>query len=84
MENLVIIGKKPLEKYCFTVLDISNKFGKVVVRARGTNMVKAINLAEIVRRKFGLKVNGIKIGTEKVERDGKEKNISFIEINLKR
>jgi DNA-binding protein len=58
---------------------------EIVLKARGRAISHAVDIAEIVRRKFvqDATIKGVGIGTEVVEGDNKEKlNVSSIEIIL--
>jgi DNA-binding protein len=58
---------------------------KVVLKARGRAISKAVDVSEIVRNKFiqGLNLDDIKTGTEEVKReDGSVSNVSSIEIYM--
>jgi DNA-binding protein len=60
--------------------------GKVVIKARGKMISKAVDIAEIVRNRFitSVKVEDVKIGSETVtNNEGIKKNISSIELYLK-
>jgi len=87
-DNVVFIGKKPSMSY---VLAVVMQFGggqhEVHLKARGRATSKAIDVAEIVRNRFvqDAKVADIKIGTEELETETKEKiNVSILEITLKK
>jgi len=85
-DNVVFIGKKPVMNYviaCMTFLSSGSK--KVVLKARGRAISRAVDTVEVLRRSFakdaGLKE--IKIGTEEVTREkGQKSNVSTIEITL--
>ena len=86
-DNTVYIGKKPIMSY---VLAVVTQFGQghieVYIKARGKSIVRAVDVAEIVRNRFvsNCMVQAIQIGTEKLEsEDGFTKNISWIEIKLR-
>ncbi|MEM7819407.1 MAG: DNA-binding protein Alba [Candidatus Aenigmatarchaeota archaeon] len=87
-DNIVFIGKKPSMSY---VLAVVTQFGEgqqeISLKARGRSISKAVDVAEIVRNRFiqDVKVKDIKIGTEEIEAENKEKiNVSTIEIILKK
>jgi len=63
-----------------------SKVKDVTLKARGRAITTAIDVVEIVRRKFlkDLKTEKIEIGTEELPRDDGTRNVSTIEINLKR
>lgn len=94
--NVVFIGKKGVMAYVLAVITQFNKSSarEVVLKARGMSISTAVDVAEIVKRRFmaDAKVNDIKIGTEEVEsREVDEKTgqprimkVSSIEITLRR
>lgn len=85
-EDVVYIGRKPVMSYVLAaVTQYNTGEGKVVLKARGRAIAKAVDVAEIVRHKFieELYIDDIQIGTEKFEReDGTTSNVSSIEIYL--
>lgn len=87
-DNIVFIGKKPSMSY---VLAVVTQFGEgqseIHLKARGRAISKAVDVAEIVKNKFvqDAKVADIKIGTEEIESENKEKiNVSIIEITMRK
>jgi len=64
----------------------SSDVKEVSLKARGRAITTAVDTAEIVRRKFlkELKANKITIGTEEMQREDGTRNVSTIEIKLKR
>ncbi|MGC1120898.1 MAG: DNA-binding protein Alba [Candidatus Methanofastidiosia archaeon] len=86
-DDVVYIGRKPVMSYVLaavTQYNIGNS-NKVVLKARGRAISKAVDVSEIVRNKFiqELKIDDIKIGTEEVKReDGSASNVSSIEIYM--
>jgi len=84
-ENQVLVGQKPVMKYvvaCLTSFNTGAK--KVVLKARGRAISRAVDTAELLRRVFmkDVEVEKIEIGTEEVERSDKKSNVSTIEIAL--
>jgi len=85
-ENQVLIGQKPVMKYvvaCLTSFNAGSK--KVVLKARGRAISRAVDTAELLRRVFmkDVEVEKIEIGTEEIERSDRPKsNVSTIEIAL--
>ena len=84
--NLVRIGKKPIMNYvtaCVTLFNSGN--GKVMVRARGQAIEKAIDTVQMLKHSFlrDVLIKSINLGSEDVTRyDGTRGNISTIEITL--
>jgi archaea-specific DNA-binding protein len=88
-EALVYIGPKPTMTYVFQVVtQLNSGAGTVVVKARGNAIGKAVDVAEVVRRRFlegQVAVGAIAIETERLtNRDGREANVSSITIPLNR
>jgi DNA-binding protein len=85
MDNVVLIGKKPVMNYVVAVLTQLTSNDEVIIKARGKAINKAVDVAEMIRNRFikDIKIKKIEIGTDKVKNpDGKEVNVSTIEIIL--
>ena len=86
--NTIYVGTKPVMSYVLAVITYFNSSDvkEVALKARGRAITTAVDTAEIVRRKFlkELKAAKITIGTEELEREDGTRNVSTIEINLKR
>ncbi|MCW4027316.1 MAG: DNA-binding protein Alba [Candidatus Bathyarchaeota archaeon] len=87
--NAVLIGRKPVMNYvlaCITLFHGGAK--KIDVKARGKAISRAVDVVEIVRRRFlpDVKVGHIDIGTEQLQRieESGLMNVSTIEITLTR
>ncbi len=85
-ENVVYVGKKPTMSYVLAVItQFTNGQKEVHVKARGKAISKAVDVAEIVRKRFlqDVKIKNIEIGTEEREAEGGRKvNVSTIDILL--
>ncbi|MGD6933275.1 MAG: DNA-binding protein Alba [Candidatus Bathyarchaeia archaeon] len=88
--NAVLIGKKPIMNYVLACITFFHGGAKEVnIKARGKAISRAIDVAEVVRRKFlpDVKVKAIAIGTDQVQpqdEDAQLSNVSTIEIVLQR
>ncbi|MCQ6254718.1 DNA-binding protein Alba [Methanocaldococcus sp.] len=85
MDNVVLIGKKPVMNYVLAVLTQLTNNDEVVIKARGKAINKAVDVAEMIKNRFikDIKIKKIEIGTDKVKNpDGREVNVSTIEIVL--
>jgi len=85
--NTVFIGDKQVMKYVLsTIIQLKNNPSEVNIKARGKFISKAVDVAEIVRKRYtkGLKpkIKDIKIDTEKYKKEEKEIKISTIKISL--
>lgn len=85
-DNTIFVGKKPSMAYVLGVItQFSDGKEEVHVRARGKSISRAVDVAEIVRRRFAndVKLKSIEIGTEERELEDKSKiNVSTINICL--
>jgi len=86
-ESAVFVGNKPVMNYVLAVLTQFNNGAKeVAIKARGRAISRAVDVAEIVRKRFltDVDVKDIKISTEKVESEQGVANVSAIEIILEK
>jgi DNA-binding protein Alba len=87
--NTVLIGKKPTMNYVLACITFFHGGAKEVnIKARGKAISRAIDVAEVVRRKFlpSVKIKAIAIGTDQVQPQDEEaqlSNVSTIEITLR-
>jgi len=86
--NAVLIGRKPVMNYVLACITLFHGGAKEVnVKARGRSISRAVDVVEVVRRRFlpDVKVKKIGIGTEQLaprEEGGSPTNVSSIEITL--
>lgn len=85
--NIVLIGKKPVMNYvlaCLTLLQ--NGANDMVIKARGRAISKAVDVAQILTKKFTTDINisKININTEQVKsvETGNMSNVSSMEIHF--
>ena len=87
-KNAVYIGRKGTMNYCLVVVTIFNKGEQqCTIRARGRSISKAVDVAEITKRRFlpeMVEISEVKIGSEEIESDGGTKTVSTIDIELTR
>jgi len=85
-DNVIFVGRKPSMAYVLGVItQFSDGKPEVYVKARGKAISRAVDVAEIVRRKFlsDVRIKSIDIGTEERELQDKSKiNVSTISISL--
>lgn len=84
--NEIFVGKKPLMAYVTaTLVQLANE-DKVVVKARGNSITRAVDVAQIIEKRMdsmGYKLGETKLGTEQLQsQDGKTRNVSTIEIEI--
>lgn len=88
--NAVLIGKKPVMNYVLACITFFHGGAKIVkIKARGRAICRAIDVAEVVRRRFlpDVKIKSISIGTDQIqplEENTQLTNVSTIEIQLQR
>ena len=86
----VLIGRKPVMNYVLACITFFHGGAKEVnIKARGRSISHAIDVAEVVRRRFlpDVKVKSIAIGTDRIQPEdegAQQTNISTIEITLQR
>ena len=87
-ENVIFIGKKNAKSYVLAVItQINQGAKKIVLKARGRSISRAVDVAEMVKNRFAqdLKVKDIKISTEEVSNeDGSTIRVSAMEIILEK
>ncbi|MHC1637426.1 MAG: DNA-binding protein Alba [Candidatus Nezhaarchaeales archaeon] len=85
-ENIVIVGQKPAMNYVLACLTLFHQgFNDVVIKARGKAISKAVDVANIVKKKFipTVKVKSLELGSERlVTERGNVVNLSTITITL--
>jgi DNA-binding protein len=86
--DTIFIGKKPLMAYVTSTLIQLANIPSVNIKARGLSIGRAVDVAQIVARKTenaGYSIGNIQIGSELLEsEDGRTRNVSTIEIEVKR
>jgi len=85
--NTVFVGKKPVMNYVLACITLfQNGMNDVVIKARGRAISRAVDVAQILTKRFmnDLKVKNIAIDTEELknEETGRVSNVSTIEIHL--
>ncbi len=86
-DGTIYIGQKGAMAYVLAVMtQFSTGKSEINIKARGRAISRAVDVAEIVRRRFGsenVRVHGIQIGTEERETQDRGKiNVSTIAIKL--
>ncbi len=83
-----MIGRKPVMNYVLACITLfHNGVPEISVKARGRAISRAVDVVEIVRRRFlpDVKIKNVGIGTEQVTPSGEDSlpiNVSTIEIVL--
>lgn len=87
-EGSVLVGNKSVMNYVLAaVIQFNQGARRVLVKARGRAISRAVDVAEIVKSRFlkdEVDIAGVRIGSEQVGEGDKRRNISTIEIVLER
>ncbi len=86
-DDVIFIGKKGAMAYVLAAMtQFSGGRNAVNIKARGKAISRAVDVAEIIRRRFGaesIKISDISIGTEEMNSQDRGKvNVSTIAITL--
>ena len=86
--NIVFIGKKPILTYVNATLTLLANEPTVTIKARGKSITTAVDVSQMIVKRMhamGYQVSGVRIFSERMEsKDGKERNVSTIEIDVSR
>jgi|TARA_B110000438_G_scaffold268238_1_gene283641 DNA-binding protein len=86
-KDTIFIGKKPLMTYVTsTIVQLATKTN-VTIKARGLTTAIAIDVAQVVLKKTkpAFEIGNVSIGSEAlVSSDGRNRDVSTIEISIKR
>lgn len=84
--NTILIGKKPIMAYATAVMmHFQSGAPELTVKARGRAISTAVDVVEVVRRRFfagKVRVAEISIGTQVIGEGSDMRNVSTIEIKL--
>lgn len=85
-DNVIYVGRKPTMAYVLGVItQFSDGKKEVYIKARGKAISRAVDVAEIVKRRFinDIAIKDIQTGTEERELEDKSKiNVSTVSITL--
>jgi len=86
--DTILIGKKPVMSYATAVMmHFQSGANVLTVKARGRAISRAVDVIEVVRRRFfggKLAVKEIAIGTEVLGEGADTRNVSSIEIKIEK
>ena len=90
-DNVVFIGVKPFMNYVTSVVMLftSKNKDEITIKARGRWISRAVEVVEIVRKKFlkeqNIQIKDVKIDSAEIENEeGRKVNVASIEITLKK
>jgi DNA-binding protein len=84
-DNVILVGRKPAMSYVMAVVtQFSGGASEVDIKARGRSISRAVDVAEVARKRFVKDANyRIDIGTDEIrDEQGNRVNVSSININL--
>jgi DNA-binding protein len=86
--DTIFIGKKPIMAYATAVMmHFQSGTKTLTIRARGRSISTAVDVVEVVRRRFfggKLSVKEIAIGTQVIGEGGDTRNVSTIDIKIEK
>jgi len=86
--DTILIGKKPIMAYATAVMmHFQSGAKELTVKARGRTISTAVDVVEVVRRRFfagKLHVREVKIGTQVIGDGPDSRNVSTIEIKIEK
>lgn len=84
----MLVGNKSAMNYVLAaVIQFNQGAKRVLIKARGRAISRAVDVAEIVRSRFlkdEVDITSVRIGSEQVGEGDKRRNVSTIEIVLER
>ena len=81
--DTVFIGQKPTMAYALAVItQLSEGRSEVHIKARGRSISRAVDVAEVVKRKLQNLTAHVGISTEEIRGDKGKLNVSIIDIKL--
>ncbi|MBI4176646.1 MAG: DNA-binding protein Alba [Candidatus Aenigmarchaeota archaeon] len=84
-DNVIFVGKKPTMSYVLAVItQISGGAKEIHLKARGRSISRAVDVAEVVRRRFVTDMkHTVMIDTEEVtDEKGNKLNVSTIDVKM--
>ena len=86
--DTILVGKKPVMAYATAIMMHYQSGAKILtIRARGRAISRAVDVVEVVRRRFfagKMRVNEVTIGTQAIGEGGDTRNVSTIDIKIER
>jgi DNA-binding protein len=86
--DTILIGKKPIMAYATAVMMHYQSGAKILtIKARGRAISTAVDVAEVVRRRFfggKLSIKEVTIGTQVIGEGGDTRNVSTIDIKIEK
>ena len=84
-EDTIYVGQKPTMAYVLAVVtQFSEGRNSIHIKARGRSISRAVDVAEVVKRRLKGVVTNVDISTEQISGERGKLNVSTIDINLKK
>ena len=86
--NVIFIGKKYMMTYVNATLTLLANEPTVTIKARGKSITSAVDVSQMIVKRLnavGYKITDVRIFSERMTSlDGRERNVSIIEIDISR
>ena len=86
--DVILIGKKPIITYVNSTLTQLSSLPLVTITARGKSITNAVDVSQFILKRMnsvGYEISDVRISSDLlVSNDGKKRNVSSIEIDIKR
>lgn len=86
--NVIFIGKKPIMTYVNATLTLLANEPTVTIKARGKSITTAVDVSQMIVKRLdavGYKIADVRIFSERMTSlDGRERNVSTIEVDISR
>jgi len=86
--DTILIGKKPIITYVNSTLTQLSSLPLVTITARGKSITNAVDVSQFILKRMnsvGYEINDVRISSDLLlSNDGKKRNVSSIEIDIKR
>ena len=86
--DTILVGKKPVMAYATAVMMHFQSGAKVLtIKARGRAISRAVDVVEVVRRRFfagKMSVKEVTIGTQALGEGGETRNVSTMDIKIEK
>lgn len=88
VRNVIFIGAKPIMTYVTATLTQLSNQKTVTIKARGKRITQAVDVSQMIIKRMntvGYKLGSIRISSDLLtSQDGKQRNVSAIEIDIKK
>ena len=86
--DTILIGKKPIITYVNSTLTQLSSLPLVTITARGKSITNAVDVSQFILKRMnsvGYEISDVRISSDLlVSNDGKKRNVSSIEIDIRR